>query len=148
MKIGDLASRSGVSIRTLHHYDEIGLLSPSHRTEAGHRVYGRDEVVRLQQILSLRQVGFALEEIRDLLDSKGMGPRQAIELHIARLKEQAATQRWLSRILTSMGSVKDAPVDKRSDQGAAKILDVIVSTSIQRRPVLEYQWTVQARPQP
>ena len=60
-------------------------------------------------------------------------------------REQAETQRWLSRIFTSMNSVKDAPVDKRSDAGAAKILDVIVSTSIQRRPILEYQWTVDAR---
>ena len=77
-------------------------------------------------------------------------PRAQITLKVLPFsaKEQAATQRWLSRILTSMASVKDAPVDKRSDQGAAKILDVIVSTSIQRRPVLEYQWTVQARLQP
>ena len=60
-------------------------------------------------------------------------------------REQAETQRWLSRIFTSMSSVKDAPVDKRSDPGAAKILDVIVSTSIQRRPILESQWTVDAR---
>jgi hypothetical protein len=61
------------------------------------------------------------------------------------VREQADTQRWLSRIFTSMGSVKDAPVDKRSDPGAAKILDVIVSTSIQRRPILEYHWTVDAK---
>ena len=60
-------------------------------------------------------------------------------------REQAETQRWLSRVFTSMQSVKDAPVDKRSDPGAAKILDVIVSTSIQRRPILEYQWTVDAK---
>jgi MerR family transcriptional regulator, thiopeptide resistance regulator len=67
-KIGELAKRTGVSIRTLHHYDDIGLLSPSHRTESGHRVYGREEVVRLQQILSLRQNGFSLEQIRDALN--------------------------------------------------------------------------------
>lgn len=113
MKIGDLASRSGVSIRTLHHYDEIGLLSPSHRTEAGHRVYARDEVVRLQQILSLRQVGFSLEEIRDLLDRRGMEPRQAIELHIARLKEQAATQQKLiARLETLAATCRTANVNE------------------------------------
>ena len=60
-------------------------------------------------------------------------------------REEAETKRWLSRILTSMGSVKEAPVGKRNDAGAAKILDVIVSTSIQRRPIIEYQWTVEAR---
>ena len=108
MKIGDLASRSGVSIRTLHHYDEIGLLSPSHRTESGHRVYGREEVVRLQQILSLRQAGFALDEIRDLLDRRGMEPRQAIELHIARLKEAAAAQQKLIARLESLAARCDS----------------------------------------
>jgi hypothetical protein len=60
-------------------------------------------------------------------------------------REQAETQRWLSRLFTSMQSVKEAPVGKRSDAGAAKILDVIVSTSIQRRPILEYRWAVDAK---
>jgi MerR family transcriptional regulator, thiopeptide resistance regulator len=95
LKIGELASRSGVSIRTLHHYDEIGLLSPSHRTESGHRVYGREEVVRLQQILSLRQMGFALDQIRDLVDRRGMEPRRVLELHIERLRETVAEQQQL-----------------------------------------------------
>jgi hypothetical protein len=42
MKVGELAKRTGISVRTLHHYDEIGLVSPSHRTESGHRLYGRE----------------------------------------------------------------------------------------------------------
>jgi DNA-binding transcriptional MerR regulator len=104
LKIGDLASRSGVSIRTLHHYDEIGLLSPSHRTESGHRVYGREEVVRLQQILSLRQMGFALDQIRDLLDRRGMEPRRVLELHIERLRETVAEQQQLIARLESLAA--------------------------------------------
>jgi DNA-binding transcriptional MerR regulator len=104
LKIGDLASRSGVSIRTLHHYDEIGLLSPSVRTESGHRLYGREEVVRLQQIISLRQMSFALDQIRDLLDRRGVEPRQVIELHIARLREQMATQLQLIERLESLSA--------------------------------------------
>lgn len=104
LKIGDLASRSGVSIRTLHHYDEIGLLSPSHRTESGHRVYGREEVVRLQQVLSLRQMGFSLDRIRDLLDRRGMEPRRVIELHIERLRESVASQQQLIAKLESVAA--------------------------------------------
>jgi DNA-binding transcriptional MerR regulator len=77
-KIGELAKRTGVSIRTLHHYDEIGLLSPSHRTESGHRLYGREEVVRLQQVLSLRQSGFSLEQIREMLASRRTDARRVI----------------------------------------------------------------------
>ena len=63
-------------------------------------------------------------------------------------REEAATREWLARAMTTMGSVKDAPVNKRSDAGAAKILDVIVGTSIQRRPILEYKWTIDARNEP
>jgi DNA-binding transcriptional MerR regulator len=103
-KIGDLASQTGVSIRTLHHYDEIGLLSPSHRTPAGHRLYGREEVVRLQQILSLRQMGFSLDEIGEALDRPGFDVLRVIELHIARLKEQIAAQQDLCARLEAIAA--------------------------------------------
>ena len=56
-KVGELAERTGLSVRTLHYYDEIGLLSPSRRTAAGHRLYTAGDVVRLQQIRSLKQPG-------------------------------------------------------------------------------------------
>jgi MerR family transcriptional regulator, thiopeptide resistance regulator len=55
-KVGDLSKRTGLSIRTLHYYDEIGLLSPSHRTESGYRVYGKQDIIRLQQIITLKQL--------------------------------------------------------------------------------------------
>jgi hypothetical protein len=60
-KVGELAKRTGLSVRTLHHYEEIGLLSPSSRTEAGHRLYATDDIVRLQQIKSLCHMAFFLE---------------------------------------------------------------------------------------
>jgi MerR family transcriptional regulator, thiopeptide resistance regulator len=53
LKVGDLSKRTGLSIRTLHHYDEIGLLSPSHRTESGYRVYDKQDIIRLQQITAV-----------------------------------------------------------------------------------------------
>ncbi|MBF2016646.1 MAG: MerR family transcriptional regulator [Rivularia sp. T60_A2020_040] len=59
MKIGKLAKQTGISVRTLHYYDEIGLLSPSGRTEADYRLYAEADIVRLQQIISLRQLGFS-----------------------------------------------------------------------------------------
>ncbi|HEU4520872.1 MAG TPA: hypothetical protein VFT12_02650 [Thermoanaerobaculia bacterium] len=60
-------------------------------------------------------------------------------------REQAETQRWLSRMLTSMHSVKEAPVNKRADPGAARMMDIIVGTSIESRPILEHRWTVEVR---
>jgi DNA-binding transcriptional MerR regulator len=95
LKVGELARRTGLTIRTLHHYDEIGLLKPSLHTEAGHRLYTADDVARLQRVLSLRQIGFSLEEVRDCLDRPGFSPAEVIRLHVARLREQIDWQRKL-----------------------------------------------------
>src|SRR6056297_2638700 len=66
--VGELASLAHVSVRTIHHYDEIGLLVPSERSAAGYRLYGKREIERLHQILLYRELGFALEAIRRMLD--------------------------------------------------------------------------------
>jgi DNA-binding transcriptional MerR regulator len=87
-KVGELAERTGLSVRTLHHYDEIGLLSPSWRTGAGHRLYSAGDILRLQQIRSLRALGLGLEEIRECLEDPALPPQSVIELHISGLKEQ------------------------------------------------------------
>ncbi len=65
--IGEVAELAGVSVRTLRHYDEIGLLVPSARTQAGYRLYERTDLERLQEILVWRQLGFALAEIQTML---------------------------------------------------------------------------------
>lgn len=66
-QVGEVAALTGVSIRTLHHYDQIGLLRPSARTESGYRLYIEGDLLTLQQILTLRYLGFALQQIGDLL---------------------------------------------------------------------------------
>ncbi len=66
--VGEVARAAGVSVRTLHHYDEIGLVSPSGRTAAGYRHYGYDDLQRLQQVLAYRELGFPLEQVAALLD--------------------------------------------------------------------------------
>lgn len=63
LKVGDVAARTGVSVRTLHHYEDIGLLRPSGRTAAGHRIYEAHDVERLLRVRALRQLGLGLEEI-------------------------------------------------------------------------------------
>jgi DNA-binding transcriptional MerR regulator len=101
-KVGELARRTGLTVRTLHHYDEMGLLKPSLHSEAGYRLYTRADVARLQQVLSLRQLGFALEEIRDCLDRPGFAPLEVIRLHVARLREQIELQRKLCERLEAL----------------------------------------------
>src|SRR5438477_12459808 len=88
LKVGDLARRTGLTIRTLHHYDEIGLLKPSLHTETGHRLYAHGDIARLQRIVSLKQLGFSLEEIQGCLDRPGFSPLEVITLHVARLRRQ------------------------------------------------------------
>lgn len=101
-KVGELAKQTGLTVRTLHHYDQIGLLSPSHRTAAGHRLYVEDDVARLQQVASLRNLGFPLEEIRDVLNEKRMSPLQVVQLHADRLREQVRTQQRLVERLDAL----------------------------------------------
>src|SRR4051812_31071633 len=88
LKIGELAKRAGVSVRALHHYDEIGLLSPSHRTAGGHRLYTEADVARLQQIRSLRELGLGLEDVAQSLSDPSLTLRRVVELHVARLRDR------------------------------------------------------------
>ncbi|WP_437334254.1 MerR family transcriptional regulator [Sorangium sp. So ce394] len=105
LKVGDLAKQTGLSVRTLHYYEEIGLLSPSHRTASGHRMYSAGDVARLQQIKSLRELGFSLEQITGCLDRPGFSPLETIELHLARLREQIALEQKLCARLEGLASV-------------------------------------------
>jgi DNA-binding transcriptional MerR regulator len=68
LTVGQVAEQYGVTVRTLHHYDEIGLLVPGERTSAGYRLYSETDIARLQHVVVYRRLGFALEEIALLLD--------------------------------------------------------------------------------
>ncbi|WP_153732331.1 MerR family transcriptional regulator [Sporosarcina obsidiansis] len=80
MKVGEVADLTGVSIRTLHHYDDIGLLIPDQVTESGYRLYSNENLADLQQILFFRELGFSLKRIKELLDSPTFERLEALEL--------------------------------------------------------------------
>ncbi len=88
LKVGELAKRTGVSVRTLHHYDEIGLLSPSLRSESGHRLYTDADIGRLQQVISLKSLGFSLEDIAQFLSATNASPLQILEMHLEKLHKE------------------------------------------------------------
>jgi DNA-binding transcriptional MerR regulator len=92
-----LAALSGVSVRTLHHYDEIGLLKPAHVGANGYRYYGRDELLRLQQILIWRELEFPLELIGQMLSSPRFDLAATLRSHRERLSAEAARYRRLVR---------------------------------------------------
>jgi DNA-binding transcriptional MerR regulator len=101
-RIGELARRTGLTVRTLHHYDEIGLLSAAERSEGGHRVYGEADVRRLYRIVSLRSLGLPLDAIAATLDEDGFDARAAVEDHLARLEAQMEQQRRLQERLRKL----------------------------------------------
>jgi DNA-binding transcriptional MerR regulator len=80
--VGELAKLTGITVRTLHHYDQIGLVQPSDRSDAGYRLYGQADVLRLQQVLLYRELGLPLDQIAGVLEA-GTPPerRSALAKH-------------------------------------------------------------------
>jgi len=95
-KVGELAHASGLSVRVLRHWDEIGLVSPQ-RTPSGHRCYSQDDVTRLYQVLALRQMGLGLGEITALLVAEDPEPAATLRRHRSRRPEDPAAHRPLER---------------------------------------------------
>jgi DNA-binding transcriptional MerR regulator len=102
--VGQLARMAGVSVRTLHHYDQIGLLEPSARTEAGYRLYGEPELLRLQQILFFKELDMPLDEVRQILDDPEFDQIAALEHHRQLLHRR--TER-LTRLLKTIDRTID-----------------------------------------
>jgi MerR family transcriptional regulator, thiopeptide resistance regulator len=89
LRIGEVARLAHVTVRALHHYDRIGLLRPSGRSEAGYRLYAESDLERLQTVLLYRELGFELGEIRDLLAEPGFDRREALRAQRAQLARRS-----------------------------------------------------------
>ena len=87
-RIGELATSTGLTVRTLHYYEEIGLLVASNRTRAGHRVYSADDVARLYRICLLRRLGLPLAEIASALDDQEWNLQTSLTDHLGALEER------------------------------------------------------------
>lgn len=108
MRVGELARRAGLTVRTLHFYDEIGLLSPAGRTDSGYRMYGPEEALRLQQITSLRALGMPIERIKDMLGKDGTSAKDVLRMHMADLGERAQEMLELrDRLASIVGRLDD-----------------------------------------
>lgn len=80
-KVKEVADLVGISVRTLHHYDQIGLLKPDTVTDNGYRLYSDTNLERLQQVLFFKEIGFSLEEVKEILDSPDFDRKQALQSH-------------------------------------------------------------------
>ncbi|MDQ2744819.1 MAG: MerR family transcriptional regulator [Chloroflexota bacterium] len=103
-RVGQFAALTGVSIRTLHHYDSIGLLSPSDRSEAGYRLYSDTDLLLVQQILTLRYLGFGLRQIGELLRRPDFDLLTSLRIQRGALRDRISE---LERIDVSLGTLLD-----------------------------------------
>src|SRR5438477_4991705 len=120
--VKEVAALSGVTVRALHHYDELGLLTPSGRTGGGYRLYNDDDLLRLQQILIGRELGLSLEAIRRSLDDPGFDRRAALIAQRAELAARAERAESMVRaieaalaVLDEANSQEDTNVNKQVD---------------------------------
>lgn len=112
LKVGELAQRTGLTVRTLHHYDSIGLLKPSARSEAGYRLYNQADVGRLHAIQALRHLGLSLTDVADMLERGGEGLGETIARQIRALNfeiTQATELRARLQLLQERVTTGDAP---------------------------------------
>jgi DNA-binding transcriptional MerR regulator len=112
-RIGEVAAAAGLTVRTLHHYDEIGLLAASGRSDAGYRLYSDADVRRLYRIVAFRRLGFALGDIGPLLDRDGGDPRTVVRDQLARLDAELELKARLRSRLERLLERSRAPTAPR-----------------------------------
>jgi bifunctional DNase/RNase/DNA-binding transcriptional MerR regulator len=137
-KVGELARATGLTVRTLHHYDDVGLLVPWNRTSAGHRLYAGQDVRRLYHILALRRLGLRLEQIGSLLDddvSLVETVRRHLEQVERELEHQHTLRRRLRQILDALErSVEPAVSEFIDAMEAMTVIETIVEDVMIRLP--------------
>jgi DNA-binding transcriptional MerR regulator len=101
-RIGEFAALTGVSIRALHHYDRIGLLAPSARSETGYRLYAQRDLLRLQQVLTLRYLGFPLGAIKDLLARPDFELETSMRIQSIALRDRISALERIDHELTAL----------------------------------------------
>lgn len=115
-KVGQLAERTGLTVRTLHHYDALGLLSPSQRTESGYRLYDAADVARLQRVIALRQLGLSLDEVGRCLNDPEYTLPRVLRLRAEKLRAAIEGQRRLCARLESLANRLDAAEDVSAEE--------------------------------
>jgi DNA-binding transcriptional MerR regulator len=113
--VKEVAQIAGVSVRTLHHYDELGLLVPRGRTSAGYRLYDDNDLLRLQQILIGRELGLPLEEIRRSLDDPKFDRKRALLGQREQLRQRAKQTDAMLRAVDTALALLESPRDQEGD---------------------------------
>jgi len=137
-KIGEIAAATGMTVRTLRYYEEIGLITPTGRTDAGHRLYGADALEQLYGIAFLRQLGLPLDGVRATIGSQGADVRSLMADHLAAVDERLATEHRLRTRLVRLLDTLDTDVEPEAEGTAGDLLSVLedmimLETNVNRR---------------
>jgi DNA-binding transcriptional MerR regulator len=123
VRVGDLAAAAGLSVRALHHYEQIGLLSPSERSTAGHRLYGPDAVDRLYRVNRLRRLGLSLDQIGHVLDDPDGDLTSELRRHASVLDSQIAR-------LTSLRAAISAAIANVEGDPTPNLMEVLIAMEL------------------
>lgn len=135
MKIGEFAKRSGVTVKTLLHYDKIGLLKPSEKTEAGYRIYCEEDFLKLQQITTLKFIGLPLNEISHILYESGENLENMISIQKKALEEK---KKHIDAVIEVFNKAKNT-AKKNGFLDANNLIDLIKITNIESRVREQYK---------
>ena len=113
--VGELAKLTGITVRALHHYDDIGLVVPSQRTPAGYRLYDDADVIRLQQVLLFRELGLPLDEIAFAIDQAGTREELLRKHREALVEKRARIDAMLSALDSALGSFEKGHIMQSDD---------------------------------
>ena len=139
-RVGELADATGLSVRTLHHYDEIGLLQPGWRSASGHRQYDAADVRRLHRIVALRGFGLSLAEIGRVLDGELADPRALIRTQLELVEEQLAAA---GLVREKLRGVLDG-LDRAHEPSARTLIELIEVTTALNRTLTHEEFAAMA----
>jgi MerR family transcriptional regulator, thiopeptide resistance regulator len=133
-RVGEVARATGLTVRTLHYYHEIGLLVPSERSDAGHRLYSAVDLERLYRIMRLRKIGMTLEDAGRALDDADWNLESALNRHIDQLDRQLAVSHRLRQRLAAIVSSLTADETPNTEEFLNVLEEMsMLETTVQRR---------------
>jgi DNA-binding transcriptional MerR regulator len=139
-RVGDIAAAAGLTVRALHHYEDVGLLAPSTRSSAGHRLYGPDAVQRLYVVSRLRRLGLSLEQIARALDDPEWSLTGALQHHLETAEQQMQALTALrTAVTTALADVANADDPTNDLIGVLTAMDLVDSPLRRRISILVYR---------
>lgn len=135
MRIGEFSKRAGITIKTLLHYDKIGLLKPSSKSDSGYRVYCEEDFLKLQQITTLKFIGLSLSEIKEVLCQSGETLESIISIQKKALEEK---KKHIESVISVLSKVQNQK-NKNGLLDVDKLIDIIKITNMENKIIEQYK---------